>query len=391
VPTFNRPPDLARLLTSLARQGAPFPVLVLDSSGDEARAANAALVGRLPLEARLLAFEPSITPFEKFWRGAEAVRTEFAALCADDDVVLLDALPPLVRHLQREPGVAAAHGLYFTFYLADHVGLTSLVYAGRSFDGGQPLDRLADLFRRYEAVTYAVYRTAVMRHVLGAVLPLESMLGRELLGGALTVVAGQVARLPILHYGRSLHPSGPYEHWHPIDFLVSSPRAMLEDYGRYRRVLLASLASGGAGSSGGGAGPGAPADTLRLVDLIHLRYLVDFVSPAMMDYVIDQVAAGTPKADIMRGVWPRLAAPAPGPPPAGAGPALRRLGAWLEERLGRRAPARDSNPGSLRSTTVGGRPREYRLYDAFWSALGQATPRRAEAVANLLRQLDAYE
>jgi glycosyltransferase domain-containing protein len=350
VPTFNRPPMLARLLAYLARQKAGFPVLVLDSSDDAAKAANAALVGGLELDVRLLSYETTITPFEKFWRGSEEVRTEFCALCADDDVIMLDAIPSLVRFLRRHPAVSAAHGLYFTFYVTDHIGITSIVYAGRSFGGRKRLTRLIDLFRRYEAVTYAVYRTGVMRSVLREVLPMRSMLARELLGGALTVVAGTVARLPIVHYGRSLHPSGPYQHWHPIDFLISSPQALFDDYARYRRVLLESLTTSGALR-------GTPADILKIIDLTHLRYLVDYVSPGMMDYLIEQVVAGTPPEEIMNGVWPRLGAPTPDSKRPWASETWRRLRTWLVQDLGRRfggAPEEVERLRSVHATTLGG-------------------------------------
>ena len=363
VPTFNRPPVLAQLLTYLARQKAGFPVLVLDSGTDDSKAANVAFVdgARLELDVRLLPFESSITPFEKFWRGSEEVRTDFCAFCADDDVVMLEAVPTLVLFLQKHSAFSAAHGLYFTFYLTDHVGITSVVYAGRSFDEDGSMTRFMNLFRRYEAVTYAVYRTGVMRQVLKAVLPMQSMLARELLGSALTVVAGKVARLPVLYYGRSLHPSWPYQHWHPIDFLISSPQELFEDYARYRSILLESLTSSGTGKH-------TRADVLKIIDLTHLRYLAEFVSPAMMDYLSEQVIAGAPKDEIMKGVWPRLTAGTPAPKDA-----------LVATR-------------SVEATTFDGRPREYRLYEAFSSALSGAATHRADAlIAGMLREMNAYE
>lgn len=392
IPTFNRPLVLAQLLNYLARQKATFPVLVLDSSGDDAKAANAALIGggSLRLDVRLLSFDSSITPFEKFWRGSEAVETAFCSFCADDDVVMLDAIPLLVGHLNAHADVSAAHGLYFTFYATDHIGITSIVYAGASFAGATSLVRFTELFRRYEAVTYAVYRTGVMRHALKAVLPIESMLARELLGSALTVIAGKVARLPILYYGRSLHPSWPYENWHPIDFLISSPQALFDDYARYRPVLVEALTKDTRRRH-------APANMLKVVDLTHLRYMADYVNPVVMDFVIEEVLAGTPKAEIMKGVWPRLTAGPPVPKRASIGDALRGLLQRLRFEPEPTPVPKEANEGgvpatrSIASTTQAGLPREYRLYEAFSSELNRVDRRKADVlIAGLVREMNAY-
>jgi glycosyltransferase domain-containing protein len=388
VPTFNRPRDFARLLTCLARQEFGSPILVLDSSDSDTQAANAALVETLNLDVRIVPSAESISPFEKFWRGSQEVRTEFCALCADDDVIMVEAIDPLVQYLREHQDFSAAHGLYFTFYDEGHVGLTSIVYSSESLDRDDPVARLHDLFRRYEAVTYGLYRTTVMRDALGRVQPLGSMLGRELLAGAVTVVAGKVARLPVMYYGRSLRPSLPYRHWHPIDFLISSPQALFDDYARYRQSLLESLTEN--------AAPGkTPAELLKVIDLIHIRYLADYVSPQMMDYLLDQVSAGTAPADIMSGVWPRLAASDPVLRPLWSNRTLRWLRSRLAPRL-RQYQLRRLFPGErsqiVKATTFGGRPREYRLYGAFLSALaGVTSADSAGLIERTVRGMNAYE
>jgi glycosyltransferase domain-containing protein len=389
VPTFNRPRDLARLLTYLVRQKAEFPVLVLDSSDGETKVANAGLIDHVELDVRLVSYASSITPFEKFWRGSQEVRTEFCSLCADDDVLMLDAILPLVNFLQEHPDFSAAHGLYFTFYDNVHIGITSIVYSGGSFGRDDPLLRFLDFFRRYEAVTYALYRAEVMRYALAQIQAMQSMLARELLAGALTVVAGKVARLPIVYYGRSLHPSVPYQHWHPIDFLISSPQALFEDYAKYRRTLLESFDKNG-------ASPETSVEVLKIIDLVHLRYLVDYVSPTMMDYLLEQVLAGRPPAEIMLGVWPRLS--------ANDAPTLKRL--WSSRTLRRfrerlvpslrqyhlRWLLRTAQNQTVNATTFSGRPREYRLYEAFLSALARMdSAGSAVVIDGILREMNAYE
>jgi glycosyltransferase domain-containing protein len=382
VPTYNRSPRLAGLLRYLERRRARFPVLVLDSGSDASRAANAALVAGLDLDVRLLTYDASMTPFEKFWRGVEAVATEYCSLCADDDVLLLDALPPLVAYLGDHADFGAAHGWYFNFYETAHVGVTAVMYAGPSNDAEAPLQRVRALFERYEAVTYALYRTEVLRRALRDVQRVESMLARELLAGALTVVAGKVARLPLFYYGRSLAPSEPYVNWHPVDFLISSPERLLLDYARYREILGEALGKGD--------------DVLRLLDLVHARYLCDYISPRVMDYLIEQVMAGTDKPAIMKGYWPLLL-----PPPSLVPPrawwwrplkAVRdRLAPGLRRQDLRRAIAM---PGERRvaSVTAGGRSRSYLFHAAFLNEVRRLGVMEVPAaIEGIVRSLDAYE
>ena len=103
IPTFNRPVDLARQLRFLAHQKAAFPVLVLDSSAEEIHQKNRQSAQGLAIDLRIERFDPATPPFEKFWRGAEMVQTEYASLCADDDFVLTAAIQEIVAFLDRNP------------------------------------------------------------------------------------------------------------------------------------------------------------------------------------------------------------------------------------------------------------------------------------------------
>jgi glycosyltransferase domain-containing protein len=296
VPTYNRPDDLGRLLRLLARHKADFPVLVLDSSSPPNRERNQALAAGLDLELRIEPFPPTMPPFEKFWRGAQMVRTEFASLCADDDLVLADSIAPLVEHLARHRDCSVAHGWYFYFYLAEGaLGLTRIAYRGASIDAADPVDRLHQLFRSYEALTYGVYRTPVLQRALAGVQQVETMLARELLGGALAVVAGKADRLPLLYAGRSHGPSVPYAHWHPMDFLLGPPQRLFDEYARCRAQILAYY---------GECGHSPRDDLVQLVDLAHLRYLAEYYSPEVVDYVFEQTRRGMPRGDILGGIWP---------------------------------------------------------------------------------------
>lgn len=380
VPTFNRPEELGRLLRFLAYQGAAFPVLLLDSSRADVKQRNATLAAGLSLDLRIESYDSDTPPWEKFWRGLELVNTEYASLCADDDLLLANSIAPLTDFLDAHSDYSLAHGWYFSFYLTAALGLTGVVYRGPSIDSADPLERLHQLFARYEALTYGVHRTSVLQKALARVQGLESMLGRELLGGAITVAYGKAARLPLLYIGRSLGPSESYRDWHPTEFLLSSPQSLFEEYARYRRLLLECLAEGGAASD---------ARALQLVDLAHLRYLSEYISPAALDYLIEHVRAGTSRSKVVGGLWPMLVAK------GGIEGALHRsrilrlirdrFFPWVRGHHVRKAIG-TAGYASLFATTASGARRRFEVYEAFRKALSELPgSRKPESLTSILR------
>jgi len=388
VPTYNRPAELSRLLAYLARHDVRFSVLVLDSSEPATQAVNRAAVEKMDLRIRLEGLDPQVSPWEKFWRGSELVSTEFCSLCADDDLVLPASLAPLVDFLRQHPDHCVSHGWYFTFYEDAHIGITASVYRGMSLDQVDPLGRLFALFRNYEAVTYGVYRTGVMRSVLRSVQGVSSMLGRELLGGALSVVQGKTTRLPVFYYGRSHLPSHPYSHWHPLDFLASSPQGLIHDYAAYRGILLDCFQSAGYDRH-------TPTELAALIDLIHFRYLAEYVRPGVMDYLIERTMARTPKPEIMQGLWSVLARENE-PSVAGllsGNRLLRRIRDRFFPKIRLHHFRRLAAPAShrtVRTTTAGGRSREYLFYKEFLDSLASHSTAEQE-IENIVRALDKYE
>lgn len=389
VPTYNRPEELARLLRYLTRQRVRFPILVLDSSDGPSQARNADTVRGLDLDARRIAYEPSISPWEKFWGGSEEVTTEICALCADDDLVLTEALPPLVDFLTQHADVSAAHGWYFSFEDRGRLDITAVVYSGDSLDRSDPLERVLDLFSRYEAVTYAVYRTDVLRSVLRRAQTVQSLLARELLAGALTAVSGPIARLPVFYYGRSLRPSERYRGWHPLEVLAAAPTQLLGEYARYRVILADALIDRDSRVLD-------RTQILNLLDLAHLRYLSGYFTPEVGSYLVEELLSGTPRETMFRGLWPLLV-------PARS-PLLRRVRRSrrlrrVRDRLAPHVRLHDlahalglSGDRTVRAPTVGGRLREYRLHRDFLGAVGQ--PGRvgpSEPEESVLRALSAYE
>ena len=297
IPTYNRSGQLAALLRYLERNRAAFPVLVLDSSGPDHRQRNRDMAKRLSLALTYVEYDHGTRPFDKFRDGIGMVKTDFCGLCADDDLVIIDGLTRCVEHLAQHPELSAAHGYYFSFVEPVHdpraMDLTGILYYTPDIASDDSVERLRDLFRNYQALTYATFRTGILRRIFDVVRPVESLLARELLSSALAVVFGKAARLPCFTNGRSLSPSEPYRHWHPLEWLIESPEGLFAEYVKYREILVGILREV--------TGNQRSAENIgRAVDLIHMFYLVRHAPLDAYDFLMDHVLAG----DDLGAVWP---------------------------------------------------------------------------------------
>ena len=101
IPTYNRPKQLQALLTYLAAQQPRCRILILDSSQPEQRHANRRIAELTNFKLEYVEFPSETHPFDKFREGLHKVTTEFCALCADDDLVLLDCVQLCLEALRR--------------------------------------------------------------------------------------------------------------------------------------------------------------------------------------------------------------------------------------------------------------------------------------------------
>lgn len=356
IPTYNRPQWVSRLSRFLAPFSNSFRLLVLDSSEHEIAERNRLLVGELGPNASHIAY-PSSTLFkEKLLDGLQRVDTEFCAFCADDDLVLPEALIASARFLGQDRNYSGAHGLYFAYsgtsgsYFVDDI-----LYCHRGLDSPSILERLACLFEDYQSNFYAVFRTKVQLRALKAAALQDSSLFFELMQSAHTAMEGRVARLPMIYAGRSRSPSaGTREHWHPADWIALDAQGYLLGYARYREALLQILYSV---EPKRGRDNRARRHTEQIVDLIHLRYSVDTIRSSGLGAAISAQLAGAPEPDVGAAAF----AAAYGPPlPAGmrpGGPAWRlaiklsRKAASIVNRIDRIA----SRFGRRASTQAGAR------------------------------------
>jgi glycosyltransferase domain-containing protein len=289
VPTYDRPRDLARLLAFLDRRQVPWRVLVLDSSHAPEREQNRAMLAHLRLHAEYCEYPVETHPFDKFRDGIDRVETQFCALCADDDVVLPSGSSACVEALRADPEAAVAQGYFFQFieHPDGRFDLANVLYFAPSILDRTPLARVARQFEQYQATTYGHYRTAVLRNAFHAIKSVESLLARELLTSALSAVAGKVVRVPRFSNGRSMGPSASYDHWHPLEWFAKDADGLFAEYRSYRTVLRAAIAARPDNIHDG-------CEIGRILDLVHLRYLVKHAPPQAVGFMAESEMAQVP-------------------------------------------------------------------------------------------------
>ncbi|HRD75605.1 MAG TPA: TIGR00180 family glycosyltransferase [Hyphomicrobiaceae bacterium] len=289
MPTYNRVEDLRRNLLFQDAQGLTARVLVLDSSRPDIKERNKRTINSVGLDIEHLTYDPATHPFDKFADGINRVRTPYASLCADDDLLLMGGLRASLAALAREPAAAVAHGYYFLFgHLQDttNIDITTMLYASPSIDDDEPHLRLRTLMRSYQALTYGVFRTPVIQELYRSMGNLQSLMLRELISGAIPVLRGKSLRVPELYMARA-HATGDdsgRKRWHPLEWFMRDAPGLMAEYAEYRRLLINALAD---------SKPARPAEQHgRLIDAIHAGYLFKHMPPRVQDYVIKEELAG---------------------------------------------------------------------------------------------------
>ncbi len=359
IPTYNRARLLAALLSYLETENADCRVLVLDSSKPEVLAANRARVAASSLDIEFAEFT-NVALDEKWRQGIHKVATPYCALCADDDLVLLDGVQRCLDTLRGNPAAVAVQGFSFTFLPRPDgdVELNNIVYFSPSIDEGSPLQRLARLFEQYQAPSYGVFRTTALQRIFDTLQPMTEILPRELLWSALTVIEGHLIRLPDFSYGRSMGPSGAYEHWHPLEWFCKDPDSLFANYLRYRELMAQAVFQRPDNVQ--------PAEDIRdIIDLIHLRYLAKHAPNSVLEFIAEQQMAAVNFADY----WPRHEIHLPLYEAAG---------------IGTSEPAESLGPVNMR-----GRERSYILFPSFY-APARIEPPKMDNVVRLIGALDKY-
>jgi glycosyltransferase domain-containing protein len=200
IPTYNRSEDLARTVRFLRRHSSPFPIIIADGSKDEQASRNAKCQ---ELGENIIYFHVPQEPGEDTWknyfrrldRALQQIKTPYAAFCADDDLLVPESAIQSATFLQANPQYVACHGHYLQFeYTGDTIRIPNFEYQSPSIDADEISGRLLQLFSRYEAPFYAVFRIAAMRLLLERCEEPDPPLWPELYHSTAAVIAGKLHR-----------------------------------------------------------------------------------------------------------------------------------------------------------------------------------------------------
>jgi glycosyltransferase domain-containing protein len=124
------------------------------------------------------------------------VDTPYVVFCADDDLLVIENALRAVEFLECNPGYIACHGKYLLYReLASTICVENIAYAGDSIDGDEIGVRLMQLFSRYEAPFYAVFRTSVQRTLFDRHKSVEQPLWPEIHHSVGAIIEGKLKRL----------------------------------------------------------------------------------------------------------------------------------------------------------------------------------------------------
>jgi glycosyltransferase domain-containing protein len=305
VPTFNRPALLRSLLGYLAARRFQYPVRVLDSSSGDSLTQNRETVGRGALDIAHEVYDPAIAIHKKIGLAVASVESTYCSLCADDDVLFTDELEALFAVLDVNPDLVLAQGYYVNFKPGEDFDIWHTDYSAPSILAEDALKRIVRQMSDYQAIFYGVHRTATMKAIQSPLERVKSLWAQELLTSSLALVAGGVYRAPRYYMGRNTNPSIATAGWHPHQFLATEPAELLREYADYRAVMLEHLAADARCRA-----TYRPEQVERVFDLVHLKYLAPMLSPAVMNYLIQQsLLPDTTPRQMIDGIWSTFVPP----------------------------------------------------------------------------------
>lgn len=242
MPTRNRPSYVRRALSYYRETGAPFRMIVADSS--DASMMTAAECEPLSDRVRLVGFPSDISVYKKVLAALRMVETEAVCLWADDDFIVPGSASDCARHLLDDPSCSAVSGPCMHFsWDADTSVLRVWPYPQKAWEQDIPSNRLASYFAGYTTVYYAVQRTAslVNRFERIADSGLDDRWA-ELVLAAWTVIEGRIHLRDRLHAVRDSGHSHRLSDAGPAFFTWLSSGAFSARYGDVQAMVGRALA-----------------------------------------------------------------------------------------------------------------------------------------------------
>jgi glycosyltransferase domain-containing protein len=237
LPTRNRHRHCAAQLRFFRDCGMAHPIVVADSSDPtEAVAVEGACAGI----AQYRRFDPSTDVREKFLLSVTAIETPFMVVAPDDDVTFPHAIEAALAYLEHNPGFVAALGyvLYFGAHDED-VDIHKVSGFVPTIADDDPVRRLYHLIRRYQPIIWAVFRTEAFAAAMKAASSADGLIFQELTFATTAVLAGKIARLPVVFSMRGMEESmSRIDQIHPLFWFVRDADEFFAKYDAYRNDLV---------------------------------------------------------------------------------------------------------------------------------------------------------
>jgi glycosyltransferase domain-containing protein len=166
IPTANRQSFVLRLLRSLVLQKCPFQILILDGSFEENYSEFSEEWGGLNVCYKK--YDPELSLYHRLKDGYEHIKTPYAVMCGDDDLIITSSLACVTKHLENNPEYVFSQGLIWSCIL-DESGKPAVSYYSESscLNYSPVLDRVsAYIGYDYRPLMYAVHSVEVYKIML---------------------------------------------------------------------------------------------------------------------------------------------------------------------------------------------------------------------------------
>lgn len=242
IPTFNRHEHLSRLLTYYSRLNCDINFLVLDSSSEDYKNKNKQFIAKI-INNKILKIEhrlyDNIEPIIKIRDGLSQVKTKYCALCADDDVIFIDALVEAASHLEANENIVCVDGLYVNFFNNKGILKVNLEYSRASMCSKNLYERIFSLMQKYESLYYGVYRVDELRLIINGASKNDNLHFQELHQSVASLMLGEHYRLNKV-YGARQHcepADKKRENWQTIYWFSENSANFIGKYLEYKEFL----------------------------------------------------------------------------------------------------------------------------------------------------------
>ncbi|MEN6348202.1 MAG: TIGR00180 family glycosyltransferase [Syntrophomonas sp.] len=214
VPTYNRPDHVKTLMEYFITlfDLTTTKILILDGS-------EKSYIEPLPhwkqnnIEYKYYGAELPI--LDRWFDGLNRTETECVGIIADDDIPHSDGYKRCLEFLLSNKSYSAAHGNYTGFKIYKNNKLIYYpTYKPFSIEDDDPIMRLNLFLTNYVPITYALYRTDVLKKAFTEVLTnvdKDDSHWFELLLGCIPVILGKIKYISCPYYARNYGDSIPRE------------------------------------------------------------------------------------------------------------------------------------------------------------------------------------